>query len=1199
MAATRAYLTDRDLIDLTLSDDDASDQAPQRVSRISASQAQMIDALPVSHDGLPGPHSPDSATRLHDTTIAYRIGDGLHQDNNLQHLAAGPSSADSANARAPLRFPVSTRSSVGAHTRGVISSGRRKLSTGNAIRSGAVGAENPAKRRKTHGGVSSGQSNRSTRNAGSRDGAHTTSQAAQNNEFQINLVLKRQVFPHIKMAVSQCQQRLSDEERAEVGEKTAGFLVKDPRFIKNFVANGLKLSMAYENDLAARAKIMVDQYAREMSMTSRSNSTASETAGDILEEPPILPKHTSMNSTNSRKYSSSPATSFSHDGLDLGDSVNSETLRTSSSSHQKTRHDTLQPAARRRSSRRPVVLIRSTTPAQIKDSSETTKRLRTKSRESAEITPASRPYVHFAHRFNRPPDMPHVDFSFEETLFLCTIIDSVTGGRPDLIPRPADKVISLMAGQKGEINRIQEALQQKLTAPGPGLGRQQLRSRKKAAIAAFLKDAAEGLVTTGQWVEPKAQQSISHLRPSILSQLSSREFLGLAPPNFNAGQGSFKEQAMSYLEDNLTRVSEWTDCCGDIAAISWTGQDTFVCGAVAHSDFYNMQYNKPGNLAVGSLSFDTLKAIPEHRIVRPLIGPAENAENASESMRRTQDPWLYTSVVSSSHNEVNGFTFTASFDKTVKVWSVADHGSNLDLRGTWEHDNNVNFVVTSEHHDRVATAADSSNNAIRVYNVDDMDVSNSPYDTYSGERAREQAQELRRRDSWAYLPATMQWGKAPIVANYLLVGYSPRSITGHDVDIPEEKKNTGELCIWDVSDMSRVAISSAHSQNAFEVVWHPSQPFFIAATSPTGHFESDIRTQVRLFARKGLGAFFHLKTLDCPALDINELTMMPNSDIDSWVTASCTDGNTYVWDTAHHTERPIHVLNHGDSLDNPLPDLPREIGDEGVKFASWGRSSQRFYTGSSDGRVKAWNIHEAPGNALVRHVLEVSGGISVGAFSRDFSKLLVGDATGKVHLLAYDDSDLSEGEEESSKTDERPTFIPAGSGPLRKAFSKRPKVIIPHPEPPPPLQYVGESYAMESLERSAQELALEFLVQGRLRLHPDSAIGAVQGPNYAETKLYRMEAHEEGDALKPLLPEFQTKQQYEKVRETSKIGFSELPTVQCSDPALHARNESLDLTLEGEGVDFNWNYGFEREPTPHFAVFDNKRQLKIVITLDD
>lgn len=457
-------------------------------------------------------------------------------------------------------------------------------------------------------------------------------------------------------------------------------------------------------------------------------------------------------SINSRNYSSSPATSFSHDALDVGNSVDSN-LQTRSS-RQKTRHNTLQPAPRRRSTRKPVVLIGSGT------------------------------------------------------------------------------------------------------------------SYPKTSAASYVRNWP-----TDQWVEPKAQP-ISRLRPSILSQLSSREFLGLAPPNFNTGQGSFKEKVTSHLEDALTCISEWTDCCGDIAAISWTSQDTFICGAVAHSDSYNMQYNKPGNLGVGSLTYNTLKAIPDHRIVRPLIGSAENAENALESMRRTQDPWLYTSVVSSSHNEVNGFTFTASFDKTVKVWSVSDYGSTLDLRATWVHEDKVNFVVTSEHHDYVATAADVCNNAIRVYNFDEVDIPNTPYDTYSGERAREQAQELRRRDTWAYFPATIQWGKAPIVANYLLVGYSPRSITGHDIDIPEEKRNTGEICIWDIKDMSRVAISSAHSQNVFEVLWHPTQPFFIAATSPTGNFESDTRTQIRLFARKGLGAFFHLKTLDCPALDINELTMM-------------------------------------------------------------------------------------------------------------------------------------------------------------------------------------------------------------------------------------------------------------------------------------------------------------------------------------
>jgi WD40 repeat protein len=287
-----------------------------------------------------------------------------------------------------------------------------------------------------------------------------------------------------------------------------------------------------------------------------------------------------------------------------------------------------------------------------------------------------------------------------------------------------------------------------------------------------------------------------------------------------------------------------------------------------------MQYNKPGNFAVGSSSLDTLRAVADHRIPRPIVASSENADNAQDSMRQTQDPWLYTSVVSSSYCEVNGYTFTASFDHTVRVWKVAENGSSIDLRGTWPHDGKVNFVVSSSHHERLATASDVSNNAIRVYNLEEEDISNSRPDFYSGEKAIEQSQELFRRDKWAYHPATIQWGKAPGVADFLLVGYSPRSETGHDVDIPEDKKNTGELCLWNVEAGTRIPISSARTQNVFEVMWHPTQPCFLAATSPCGTFEPETKTQIRLFAQNEFGSWLHIKALDCPASDINELTIM-------------------------------------------------------------------------------------------------------------------------------------------------------------------------------------------------------------------------------------------------------------------------------------------------------------------------------------
>jgi WD40 repeat protein len=696
-------------------------------------------------------------------------------------------------------------------------------------------------------------------------------------------------------------------------------LVKDPSFIKDFLANGYKLSEEYENGLALRAKSVVNQYAREhlegsgtklessrrdpqelpkstfrnssyprrrsqpaRTNLTRSSSSASEDGGDIFEEQPVKPKKSALRySTRLREYSSSPATSFSHDAMDYGVAVNLENDLSSPGSDIQT--PTEPPTTfRGPPTNTPVVLVKSATPVQSNDAQGSQKgdfprikRRRIGAVERSKM-PVTRPYTSFAERNGSPMYgfREHIDFSSEEIEYMCEVIKPVTSGSILRQSDPAGKIMGLMSSQEAAIPRILDALQQRLKVPGPGQGRQLLRGRGPLAIKTFLKDAASGTITTHHRLIPSWSTSQPLSRPSILSQLRGRESIGLAPLPFHLGQDSFKEKAMSCLEDSLIRISEWTDCCGDIATISWTGENTFVCGAVAHSDYHNMQYNKPGNLGVGSLALDTLTSISDHRIARPLIGLAENAENALESMRRTQDPWLYTSVVSSSHSETNGFTFTASFDKTVKLWSVSENGSTMDWRGTWEHENNVNFVVTSEYHDRVATAADVCNNAIRVYNFDEGNISDSPYDTYSGDRAREQAQELFRRDKWAYFPATVQWGKAPSVSHLLLVGYSPRSVTGHDMDIPEEKRNTGELCIWDVDDTSKVSISSARSQNVFEVIWHPTQPFFVAATSPAGHFETDTRTQIRLFARKGLGAFFHIKTMDCPALDINELTIM-------------------------------------------------------------------------------------------------------------------------------------------------------------------------------------------------------------------------------------------------------------------------------------------------------------------------------------
>jgi WD40 repeat protein len=244
-------------------------------------------------------------------------------------------------------------------------------------------------------------------------------------------------------------------------------------------------------------------------------------------------------------------------------------------------------------------------------------------------------------------------------------------------------------------------------------------------------------------------------------------------------------------------------------------------------------------------------------------------------MRRTQDPWIYSPVVSSAYSEKTGLTFTASFDKTVKVWSLARDGSSMELKGSWEHDDRVNIVAASPHHDRVATASASMSNAVRVYNLDEEAISYSSYDEYCGNKASEQAGEVHRRETWAYFPSTMQWGIADRVKYLLLVGWSPRSDSGDDEDIAAGKRNTGELCLWNSLDSSRVPVHSARSQNVFEVIWHPTQPSFLVASSPSGSYDADtVKTQIRLFGLNATGGFVNNRTFDCPAWDINELTIM-------------------------------------------------------------------------------------------------------------------------------------------------------------------------------------------------------------------------------------------------------------------------------------------------------------------------------------
>lgn len=233
--------------------------------------------------------------------------------------------------------------------------------------------------------------------------------------------------------------------------------------------------------------------------------------------------------------------------------------------------------------------------------------------------------------------------------------------------------------------------------------------------------------------------------------------------------------------------------------------------------------------------------------------------------------------------------------------------------------------------------------------------------------------------------------------------------------------------------------------------------------------------------------------------------------------------------------------------------------------------------------VKAWNIKAPTGKAFVRNVLTLAGGIAMGAFSKDFSKLIIGDATGKVYLMSVNDADLEGGpiamkvgknsNAEIAKRTRNGTSRPSGVSsagkitlrgvPLQHALLpkniRRPKLIIPHAEPPPPL---GRE-ATQVKQETSMDIAQHYLHEGILEQHPGR--GVYQGPNYAEgpsideTPWYRFEAHEENDASKSLLPEFRAQQQYMTRQKNTELRLERLPRVKSSDPKKHEENTKLDL----------------------------------------
>ena len=469
---------------------------------------------------------------------------------------------------------------------------------------------------------------------------------------------------------------------------------------------------------------------------------------------------------------------------------------------------------------------------------------------------------------------------------------------------------------------------------------------------------------------------IDPVRPpgrSISSLLRNRE-LGLSSRGRHVGTVGELWQVKTEM---LEPWKNWKGASGDVVAVAWhPDSNLYAFGAAAHTNVEDIQYNRPCNLLLGTLTSNQIRELPDHRVDRPKPETILNGPNANPAVYEACDPQVYETVTSVAFSPTGDRMFTASHDCTVKIWDVS--GEKYECLSTLGHEAWVTSLEVSQHEPGVfATASKCVKDAVRVYR------DSSTFVNFSASRAEMKAE-------WTIYPECLRWGPNSYTSHLLLAGF--QEWEQHDDSI----SGRGQLCLWDAHRSESIKVTPS-SQSVYAAAWHPIHPFFATGGAPGNNVIDKINTKTVVRTWDFRTPKRYQVEYECPATDMQDVTFSPTNP--NIVTAGCTDGSSYVWDW-RWPDDVLHRLKH----DRPLAELDhtkkREEADTGVMLSLWGPSGSLFYTGSSDGMIKAWDVRRHPNDVLVRNVANFDVSVQSGAFSPDGHNLLVGDAEGGIHILS-------------------------------------------------------------------------------------------------------------------------------------------------------------------------------------------------------
>jgi WD40 repeat protein len=412
---------------------------------------------------------------------------------------------------------------------------------------------------------------------------------------------------------------------------------------------------------------------------------------------------------------------------------------------------------------------------------------------------------------------------------------------------------------------------------------------------------------------------------------------------------------------------------GDVSTIAWSPDgENFAAGAVAVTDIQSIDYNKPRNLVVGGAATQRIKELPHHTIKHRLPDGRQKE--------------LFSTVQAVAFSPDNEYMYSVGIDRHLHKYKVNGSPLATTLVCSRKHLASVDFLSVSNS-GLVATGnASSGPNSIQVFSHND--------DELAGPVTFSSVQQSNRT------PSALRWGIAHQHQDYLLAGFSKEAEVIYEEDDHRDKE--GEVGLWDIRTQQRIE-TDAPNRNVFDLAWNPNpsgdSSIFAVASRPISHVGYGIHSVVRLYSPQQTRAQ-HTMELDCPTWDINDVVYSPHDN--NLIAVGSTEGRVHIWDVryAKHGQQPLRTLKHGESLAVMRHGKKRWEIDTGIRFLSWGSERDRLYTGSSDGVVACWDPYRSDSDKHIRDVVHLNSAVMSGAFSPDFSRLLIGEDAARLNLLS-------------------------------------------------------------------------------------------------------------------------------------------------------------------------------------------------------